>query len=155
MRRIAQAAGVSTGSLYHYFPDKRAILTGLFDLWTRRDVERIRTRLPSGASVPIRIRVLMRFYTEHVEHFRTLLRIVLEVHRQEPGPESRAEVRQAIVDYRRAVGEVLDVQGTVEHMVFSFLLGSLVHGILDPEAEDLGAQEDTIQAVWRLLTAGT
>ena len=32
MRRLAKSAGVSTGTLYHYFPDKDAILLHLFDL---------------------------------------------------------------------------------------------------------------------------
>ena len=36
--RIAEAAGVSIGSLYQYFPDKRAIFTALYD----RHVDEVR-----------------------------------------------------------------------------------------------------------------
>lgn len=152
MRRIAREAGVSTGTLYHYFPDKRALLSGLFDLWTRRDVVRISTSLPERASVPVRIRVLIRFFHDHADHFRTLLRLVLEVHRHEPEPERRAEVREAVVRYRAAAGEVLGLDGVALHMAFSFLLGSLVHGLLDPGGDNPEGEEALVQLVWKRFT---
>lgn len=149
MRRVAEAAGVSTGTLYHYFPDKRAMLSGLFDLWTQRDTERLLTTLPARATVPVRLRTLFRFFADNVEHFRALLRLVLEVHRHEP--ERRDELRAAVAQYRQAVGEVLGVSGAAEHLVFSYLLGVLVQGLVDPAAEDLAAQEDLVQAAWAHL----
>ena len=38
MREIAQSLGVSTGSLYHYFPTKNSILESMMQLASRRDI---------------------------------------------------------------------------------------------------------------------
>ena len=38
MKEIASDLGVSTGTLYHYFPSKKSILEHMFQLASRRDV---------------------------------------------------------------------------------------------------------------------
>ncbi len=42
MNEIAEAAGVGVGTLYHHFPDKRALLMALIDDWGDRELARER-----------------------------------------------------------------------------------------------------------------
>lgn len=42
MNDIAEAAGVGVGTLYHHFPDKRALLLALIDDWGDRELARER-----------------------------------------------------------------------------------------------------------------
>jgi AcrR family transcriptional regulator len=42
MNEIAEAAGVGVGTLYHHFPDKRALLLALIDHWGDRELARDR-----------------------------------------------------------------------------------------------------------------
>ena len=42
MSDVAQRAGVGVGTLYHHFPDKRALLLALIDDWGDREIERAR-----------------------------------------------------------------------------------------------------------------
>jgi AcrR family transcriptional regulator len=42
MNEIAECAGVGVGTLYHHFPDKRALLLALIDDWGDREVRRHR-----------------------------------------------------------------------------------------------------------------
>jgi len=42
MNELAEAAGVGVGTLYHHFPDKRALLLALVDDWGDRELERDR-----------------------------------------------------------------------------------------------------------------
>jgi len=42
MQEIADAAGVGVGTLYHHFPDKRALLLALIDDWGDRELARER-----------------------------------------------------------------------------------------------------------------
>jgi len=42
MNEIAEAARASVGTLYHHFPDKRALLLALIDDWGDRELERER-----------------------------------------------------------------------------------------------------------------
>ncbi len=148
MRRLAAAAGVSTGALYHYFPDKPSILAAMFELLTRRDIARIQNRLPVDAAVPARIAALFAFLRENTEYLRALLSLALEVHRHEPGDTSRVHVQGALRRYRDALSEILGVDGTLAEMAFLFLLGSLTYGTLDPEGVDLDKAERFVQALW-------
>lgn len=148
LRRLAKAAGVSTGMLYHYFADKEAILAAAFELMLRRDVERVRGALPEAASVPIRLRALFRFYGENRAHLADLLRLGFEVHRQEPSPASRQQVVDVVRHYRDAVGGILGIEGPVVDMAFAFLMGGIAAGLLDPELVDIDAQEAFAQEVW-------
>lgn len=50
--RIAEAAGVSVGSLYQYFPDKRAIFTALHDRHVD-DVRQVMEQTVAGISGPL------------------------------------------------------------------------------------------------------
>jgi AcrR family transcriptional regulator len=49
MRQIAQALGVSTGTLYHYFPSKEVLFEQLMDELTQQDVLRF-TEATKGAT---------------------------------------------------------------------------------------------------------
>lgn len=154
MRRLAAAAGVSTGALYHYFPDKPAILAAMFDLLTRRDIARVQNQLPLDAPVPARITGLFAFLRENVPYLRALLSLSLEVYRHEPGDTSRAHVQAALRRYRAAMGEILGVDGTLAEMAFAFLLGSLTYGTLDPDGVDLDKAEAFVQSLWASFQAG-
>ena len=55
MRELAAAAGVSTGSLYHYFPDKRALFEQLVERTVEADLAELEEALgPLPRSAPVR-----------------------------------------------------------------------------------------------------
>jgi AcrR family transcriptional regulator len=151
LRKLAHAAGVSTGMLYHYFPDKPAILAALFELLLARDLERVRGEVPEAAPVPVRIRALFAFYRKNQHYLRDLLTLAFEVHRHEPAEASRQQVVATIRNYRDAVAGILGVDGILADMAFGSLVGGLAHGLLDPDAVDVDAQEAFTQAVWQQL----
>lgn len=154
MRRLASAAGVSTGALYHYFPDKPSILAAMFELLTRRDIARVQNRLPLDAPVPVRIAALFAFLRENMDYLRALLALALEVYRHEPGDTSRLHVQGALRRYRAAMADILAVDGMVAEMAFAFLLGSLTYGTIDPDGLDLDQAERFVQGVWASLPGG-
>ena len=45
MADVAERAGIGGGTLYHHFPDKRALLLALIDDWADREMTRNRTEL--------------------------------------------------------------------------------------------------------------
>jgi AcrR family transcriptional regulator len=151
MRKLARAAGVSTGMLYHYFPDKQALLAGVFELTLRRDVERVQGGLPPEASVPLRLRALFTYYRTNQAYLRDLLQLAFEVRRHEPSEASRQQVRDVVRHYRDALAGILHIDGQLLDMAFGFLVGGLAAGLLDPDAVDIDAQEALAQAVWQKL----
>ena len=70
--RIAAAAGVSIGSVYQYFPDKRAIFTALHDRHVDEISRLIDERLVSYAAAPIG------------DFVRALIEALVEAHAADP-----------------------------------------------------------------------
>jgi AcrR family transcriptional regulator len=92
--RVADAAGVSPGSLYQYFPDKTAILDVVVDRYWDEVAESVAASLSSHlgeAGVPM-IREVSDALIAALEADRTLLRVVAE---QLPLARSRAR-REAL-----------------------------------------------------------
>jgi AcrR family transcriptional regulator len=135
MRRLASAAGVSTGTLYHYFPDKQAIFSFLFEHLTTRDELAIRAVLPEGADLRQRVRAVVRWVAANLEHLQKILGIVLEIRRHDESPEGQAHATAAVRRYRAALGDVLDLRDPgLLVPAFSLFTGTLVQHQLDPES---------------------
>jgi AcrR family transcriptional regulator len=70
--KIADAAGVSIGSLYQYFPTKEALVAAVIERHVNEIMDVVRTSLVRVAALPVR------------EAARELVRIYIEAHRIEP-----------------------------------------------------------------------
>src|SRR5215468_1704014 len=70
--RIAQAAGVSIGSLYQYFSSKEALVAAVIDRHTQETMELIRESLIKVAMQPVE------------EAIRALVKLGIDAHRVNP-----------------------------------------------------------------------
>jgi AcrR family transcriptional regulator len=70
--KIAEAAGVSIGSLYQYFPSKEALVAGVIDRHIGEMMNMVSTSLARVAPLPLR------------DAARELVRVMIEAHRLEP-----------------------------------------------------------------------
>lgn len=148
MRALARAAGVSTGTLYHYFPDKAAILDHLLSTVVDRDALRVRDLMPADASRPARVRAVLAFVRANEDELRKLLRVIGEVFRHEPSDDARARLKEAFARYRSETAAVLDLpDGGAVRIVFSLLVGALVHRELDPGGVSFDAIEAQVLAL--------
>ena len=70
MRQLAQKLGVSTGTLYHYFPSKEAMFLQLVTEQTQQDIA---TFLIRASAIPpdirSRVRAILDFVSENREYF--------------------------------------------------------------------------------------
>lgn len=99
--RIAEAAGVSIGSLYQYFPDKRAIFLALHErhaVRVQRVIARIVDALAAGPLEPLIVALMDGLVDEHAADPRELHALLEQ---QEDGSRG----------LRLALGEVLMSRG--------------------------------------------
>lgn len=155
MRRLASAAGVSTGTLYHYFPDKPSILTHMFGVVVGQDVARFGAELPGDAPTQVRLAALLGYVERNSDHLRDVIRVALEVHRHEPSAQSHAEVKRGLRLYREAVAGTLGLNdGPAARVAFSYIIGSLLHELLDPGEADLATLIPAWSELWKAAFGG-
>jgi AcrR family transcriptional regulator len=141
MRALAEAAGVSTGKLYHYFPDKQSLMQRLFLHVGGRDVAAAHGMLTGGEGVAERLRLLADFVASHGPHLADTLVLALDHHRLEPGENA---TRDALRLYREALTESVGVD---DEVLFSVLLGMLIRRVLDPDGVDLDAHRRWVEGL--------
>jgi len=69
MRQIAQEIGVSTGTLYHYFPSKQALFWQLYDELNERDTASMNAVLNSTDTLEERITVIFDYIAQNEDYF--------------------------------------------------------------------------------------
>lgn len=69
MRQIAEGLGVSTGTLYHYFPNKKALFEQLVEGICDRDASLAISELEGAQTVQERLEVLGRYLVQHQDYY--------------------------------------------------------------------------------------
>jgi len=142
--RIAEAAGVSIGSLYQYFPDKKAIFSALHE----RHVEDVHL-------------VIERTVTERSssldEFTRTLVEGLADLHAAEPELHELVsqQVPEGPLGFRRALRQTFERVTSSERMLFVLpnVIEALVHGISQRPRPILAAsaREEAVRTVLTCL----
>ena len=90
--KIAEAAGVSIGSLYQYFPSKEALVAAVISRHTGEMMEVVRTSMVRVAGLPI------------PEASRELVKVMIDAHRIEP------KLHRVLVEQIPRVGNMEDIE---------------------------------------------
>lgn len=153
--RIADAAGVSIGSVYQYFPDKRSIFTALH----QRHAERVRVVIE---------RTMARHTYISLDDFTcALVKALIDVHGADPRlheitsevvPESTQGFRRALQATFEKVISSLEpgLRGEQMRTVLPHLVEALVHGGMTQRPPTVSLddlKEEAVRAVRAYLTA--
>lgn len=137
MRSIAQQADVSTGKLYHYFPDKRSIFISLFEATSTADLAKVAQAVDDNAPLAVRLSTLIEFADANRDRLTQLLLLAIDVHRQLDADEAADASRQVAAAYRRAISNLLGVEGPLIDVSYAFIAGALISMLLEPERDPL------------------
>ncbi len=112
--RIAQAAGVSIGSLYQYFPSKEALVAAVIDRHMQEMMQVAREALAGVASRPVE------------DAARELVRVMIDAHRVDP------RLHRVLVEQVPRVGRLDNIQAIDREA------HALVRAYLELHREELG-----------------
>lgn len=87
MRQIAQEIGVSTGTLYHYFPSKQALFWQLYDEFNERDTASMNAVLNSTHTLQERITAIFDYIAQNEDYFFKQFLITSDFYQQQDRTE--------------------------------------------------------------------
>src|SRR5262245_9298377 len=120
--RIADAAGVSIGSLYQYFPSKEALVAAVIDRHTQEMMQMLRNALVKVAMRPIE------------EAARELVRVMIEAHGVNP------KLHRVLVEQVPRVGRLDNIEAMDREAY------ALVRSYLEAHRDELGVPDTDMAA---------
>jgi AcrR family transcriptional regulator len=156
MRELAAAAGVSTGSLYHYFPDKRALFEQLVERTVDGDLADLEAALAAVPdSTPRRLDVFLDLVRRSEEELQLQSAVLVEYARLARAEEgiSLAASRKAHVRYVAALARLLDVSRARAELILHAISGLLLQRFTDGGATPFAPVERQLRALCALPEA--
>ena len=137
MRQLAQKLGVSTGTLYHYFPSKEAMFLQLVTEQTQQDIA---TFLIRASAIPpdirSRVRAILDFVSENREYFTQQAIVSLDYCQQyrnrSQEPQSDLIFEQVDRELIQVINDYLpidnpEIAGFILNFINGLILGEIYH----------------------------
>jgi AcrR family transcriptional regulator len=148
MRQLAKDLGVSTGTLYHYFPNKLLLFEGMMRYLATDHVAIAVSSLGDIEDKSARIELLHAFLVAQSDRIRQVLYVAID-YRRSVGVESQPLIGEVFGVYLEAIAEQFtdgDVVSARE--ILSFVVGVLVYTGLQVGEESV---EDLLAPIARLV----
>ncbi|MBD2775577.1 TetR/AcrR family transcriptional regulator [Iningainema tapete] len=128
MRQIADGLEVSTGTLYHYFPSKKALFEQMVEEIARLDILMAAAELEGKQTLQERVEALGRLLEKKEDYFikQTSLWVDFCQHEDFQEMQSHGVFKRACERYQQAVYDFLGIQDPV---VASFIL-TVIDGLI-------------------------
>ncbi|MFB4319859.1 TetR/AcrR family transcriptional regulator [Actinomadura sp. 21ATH] len=134
LARIAQAAGITKGAVLYHFPSKDAVVaaarTHVLDALVA-DVGAAVDAAPPGARPAAYVRRMVGYLTEHPDHARTLIEVLISGGR--PDPAARREPFAALL---QAAREARGLPPAADPRTPAVIAGGAIDAIVDARLQD-------------------
>ena len=132
MKEIAAEAGVSTGTLYHYFPTKENILGQLISRAGETNTAEYVKRSNAAENSMERFRLMADFWKEKGDFYRKLMMLSFDMKRTAPAEEYEKVFSRFSDLYTVTMAERLNVSEEYARSIFIYLMGLVLHSLLTP-----------------------
>lgn len=148
MREVAEELGVSTGTLYHYFPTKASLLEQLFNLASRRDSSAVLSQFDDHTPLDTRLKTFFDYVRDNEIYFRDIVLLTVDFYRfQDP-----AGFFEVMTEADRYYGETfekgLKLEPDLAHMAMVFLNGLVYHRLVFPDSVSFESLADRFQEIF-------
>jgi AcrR family transcriptional regulator len=152
MEQVAEKAGVSVGTLYNYFADRKALVASLLDARRAEMLSRVDDAVASAPADPAeRLRALLRSIFEHLEQHRAFIAIMVQEGTGETTSVPTSTFRKLetrvrkILTQARAKGQLRDDDvAFVSHLVTGSIKSAMIYAITERKALDPNATAERI-----------
>lgn len=151
MRDLAAAVGVSTGTLYHYFPDKKSLFDQLVARTVDADMATLESVLGAVPATPLaRLGAFFALVRREEPQLQLQSAVLVEYARlaRDDGPTVLAPLRQAHARYTAALARLLGVSKDRAVLVLHAVSGLLLQRFTDGGATPFAPVERQLRAIF-------
>ncbi len=152
-RQLAQELGVSTGTLYHYFPSKAALFEQLVEELSQQDVLMVAAELEKAKTLKERLYVLGQFLVKNEDYFIKQYFVWVDFcQRQDREKMQNSKFFQQVNQrYQQAIADFLGItEPAIAWFVLSLINGIILERLLGNQKVSLVEQVDLLG---KMLTA--
>lgn len=131
--KIARAAGVADGTVYHYFESKEEILIDLFNEFLGSFIEEIRLEMAEINDSAGKLKKLVEAHLTKLEANHDLA-IVILIELRQPNPKLRLATGQVLRKYFKLIEQLVEegqANGLFNPDLNKYLARQLIYGTLD------------------------
>jgi AcrR family transcriptional regulator len=156
MRQLAQKLGISTGTLYHYFPSKEAIFLQLVEELAHRDISNFMIQAESvPPDIRSRVKAILDFTQENRDYFSKQLMIGMDYYQQQVGETDvlKEDLSQSYITVFEqldretiiTINEYLQVSNyAIGEFILTFVNGLLLCQLYQPNFKSWDAQVEIL-----------
>lgn len=146
-RQIAQALGVSTGTLYYYFPSKEDLFVQLIEQLTQQDLMKALAEIRGATSLRERILALGQFLSNNEAYFFKQTLLYMDFYQQAGFGQSRVNeaVKRASQRSREEIAQLLEIDDpAIATHVLCLIDGLISERMVDPDSVSYAAQAELL-----------
>lgn len=147
MREISRELGVSTGTLYHYFPTKKALLEALFKMASRRDALAVLSQFSEQTPINERLKAFVDYVKNNETYFQDIVLLTVDYYRFEDSKEFFETMREADSHYGQAFIRGLRLKPELALLAEVFLNGLVYHRLVFPDSVPFDALAEQFQKI--------
>ncbi|MCX7998989.1 MAG: TetR/AcrR family transcriptional regulator [Leptospiraceae bacterium] len=152
MRELAKELEVSTGSLYHYFENKEDIFRQTMEYIAKKQVQILLEKIGKNKTPDEKVQLVLEYILQNESFFQNTLFLAIDYYRQNNCSHPDKIIQEMTHFYKQNIAEQLGITHNVlASAVLSFILGFLVHRILNPDAGDWEGQIALLRTLIGLL----
>jgi AcrR family transcriptional regulator len=157
MRQLAQGLGVSTGTLYHYFPSKEALFEQLIYEMTSQDLRNFIAAAQHPASVIEQVEQAFNFIEKHEAYFIKQTLLWVEFYQHQSREQKRTQVFYEVwKEHEQMLMDAIGLQDKVMlNLLGCFIDGLLVHRMFEGDNNSFAEEKQRLIEMLKLYLETT
>ncbi len=142
MRQIARGIGVSTGTLYHYFPSKEVLFEQLIEEITQQDIIRATAEIDKLETTDEKIKCLFNFLDREEDYFLKQVLLYVNFYQQHQNREVLKRTYQRCREAFMQSSKITDP--AIASLILSVIDGILLQRAFDRQSVSLQQQGELL-----------
>ena len=149
MKEIAAEIGVSTGTLYHYFPSKESMLAEMIAWIGDKNVDEYLRRTDSVENINDRFDMIVDFWKEKGELYENIMLLAIDMYRNTDIEQWKPVYSFFAERYTAGMSDRLNISRQFARSIFIYFIGLSFHSLAFDGTGEYNKQIDFLDKILR------